>query len=247
MNWLRQFAHWHRRPWPDDYLVFDIETTGLRRDEDLPVDFGWCLVRDREVCNHGNFVLDWTRYPQLVEPAWLGERLEQVREKMAQRGDEWVYSPGYLREKGTDPLAVLGFAHRLFYSNRRSGASFVGHNAWAFDCPILETVFLEYLGGRKDVEPFVFQGDEVYDTGGIEKGSQLGLYPFPEETLRTYFLRVHKQWAPGVKWSLSHCVAKYRLADRLPADGGLHQAGTDVMMTHLLFEELKQWAGSART
>lgn len=238
-KWVELFAEWHGKPLPDDYLVFDLETTGFRKDFDLPVAIGWCIVRGRRPIQQAELVLDWTRFPELVCPDWLREQLDRIRYALQDQGARWIYTPEYLAEHGKNPIWVLSRVQQLFQLNRESGASFVGHNAGVYDSELIEGVFKEYLGHKS--EPFAFGDDEIYDTGCIEKAIQAWLIPYPDEkTLKQYFTRVFYNRQPGLKWNLGVCAERYGLLKKANIDPEkFHQGGTDALVTHLLFEELR--------
>jgi DNA polymerase III epsilon subunit-like protein len=239
-NTLRDIESWLGHSLPDDYLVFDLETTGFKRDFDLPVCFGWCLVRDREDVSNGELVLNWYKYPELVEPEWLDSQLYRVQWGMESAGSRWLYTPEYLREHGLDPLRVLFRAQKLFQENRAAGCGFLGHNAWNFDCQMLNNVFCEYLGHLGDT--FEFVGDEVFDSGGLVKAAATGIKPTPEDkTVADYFNRVHHTKVPGYRWALSVLAERYGLFE----ESGLsredaHTAKADAYLCYMLFELVRR-------
>lgn len=238
---MKKFLAWHQQPLPDDYLSWDIETTGVNPKWDLPIDIGWSLVRDRKMIDNRGFILDWTRYPDFVEPDWLEEQLERIGYNIRLKGGEWVYTPDYLRKHGSEPFWVLRRFQQLLYVNRDAGAKFVGHNAWNFDVRMIEAVFAELLGAEG--EPFVFDPDEIYDTGGMEKGRLGDMIPYPDEkTLKEFFSRIQYSRRKGLHWNLSLCAERYHLYERAgltPED--MHGAKADAYVAHLLFEEHRKW------
>lgn len=234
-RWSRLFHEWYGKPLPDSYLVFDIETTGLKRDWALPVDIGHTIVRDRCVVHRGNFLLNWVDYPG-VDRGWLEEQLVRVTAAMREQGKSYHYSIERLAAEGRDPYEVLTFYYQLFEKNRRTGASFVGHNAWFFDSVLFTNVVAETCDLVWEFKP-----NEIFDTGAIAKAILGDLPPYPDEkTLKQYFLRVKHAHRKGIKWSIEHCIEQFDLLNRFnlnPAD--LHGAGPDSYVAHLLFEEFR--------
>lgn len=233
-RWNRLFLEWYGTALPDDYLVFDLETTGLKRDWALPIDFGWAVVRAREIVNQGNMLLNWSEYPG-VERDWLFECLRKIQQSMAKRGKNFPYTVDLLERRGKPPEKVLGFAYELFRRNRQAKASFVGHNAWFFDSELITHVFGEACGLEWE-----FGGNELFDTGGMEKAMLANLIPYPDETtLKEYFLRVHHNYQPGIKWNIEACVLRHDLEERYGISlSELHgNAGLDAKVAHLLLEE----------
>lgn len=233
VTWNRKFLDWLGHPLPDDYLAFDCETQGLKRDWALPVEIGHCLVRGRKPVNQGNFVLNWIGYPG-VDEDWLDHTLKKTAFHMSERGKPYKYTLDYLRRHGRDPVEVIGFYYKLFKANRNAGAKFVGHNAWFFDCELLTNVFLEACGLR-----WTWGDNEVYDSGGMEKALLADLEPFYDEhTLRQYFLRIHHAPKKGLYWNIEACVERYKMEERFGLSmKDLHGTAEDSFVCHLLFEE----------
>ena len=228
---------------PDDYLAFDYETTGFEQAYDLPIDFGYTLVRGGKPITRKSFILDWTRVPKLVDPGWLYSRLERVKKSYANKGEPYHYSVDRLRREGKDPFKVIKFNFDLFTSNRKAGAGFVGHNAAYYDCAMAKSVFLEYLG-----EEWVWGGNEVFDTGAMEKALECArkldparcVYPEPGESMFDFFIRSTRGRRPGILWNVKECVKRYGLDKTAGIDlNDLHGAETDSYVCHLLMENFR--------
>lgn len=237
-RWTKQFRDWYGHSLPDDYMTFDIESTGFSRKWDLPIDVGYCLVRGREVAATGNYLLNWTVYPG-VEQDWLEGRIDKVISGMSKQGKAFPYSLQRLKEEGRDPYDVLRFYHELIIANREAGAAFVGHNAWSFDASMLTSCFSQVLG-----VDFEFGENELFDCGGMEKAIIAGdLEPFADEkTLKEYFSRICAAPRKGVFWNAEACIDRYNLLDKFESMGldNLHTAVVGSYVSHLLFEELRR-------
>lgn len=232
---LRQWSDYFRDVYhdvlPRDYMCFDCETTGLRR-EDIPVEIGHVIVRDCQIVQQGSFVLDWTSHPKMPRD-WLGERLRETAARMRERGLQYRFTPELLQSEGVDANRVLRFYRDLFLRNRGATAFFVGHNSWFCDAPLLEACFREFLQ-----EDFQFDENEMFDTGGMEKACLLGILPEKGETMKKYFMRVRHAYAPGTHWNIQACVERHGLQQRHSLDtSALHGAQYDSYVTHLIFEE----------
>ena len=218
-------------------------TTGFKRDYDLPIDFGYTLVRDRKVVTRKSFLLDWTSREDLMELGWLSSRLERIRKAYAAKGDPYHYSTQRLAKEGKDPVRVLQFIHQLFTSNRKAGAGFVGHNAAFYDCEMARSCFWEYLG-----EEWVWGGNEVFDTGAMEvvvecaRKLEPHRCPVPRsgESMFDFYVRASRGRRPGIFWNIKKCVERYRLDERFGIDlNALHGAEMDSYVCHLLIEQMR--------
>lgn len=238
--WGNQLYAMYGEQLPVNYLAFDCETTGTDLVEDVPLEIGHCIVRNCKVIQRGSFVIDWTK---LFSAAcdiqyegdllgWFHSKVDNICQIMRAQG-AWRLDMAYIREHGRHPHEVLEFYAKLFHKNRKAGAFFVGHNAWCFDVPLLETMFC-----RLNIPEFKFGSMEVLDTGGMEKAIQIDRPPFPDETMEGYFKVIEGIWAKGVRWSMAHCITKYDFVKRFGIDPDqTHQAEVDAYCCHLLYEE----------
>lgn len=237
-DWSSEFKEWYDIVLPVDYLVFDMETTGLFIDNpdhppDLPVDIGHCIVRDKEIINQGGFILNWVDYPG-IDLDWLESRFVFLRKRFAEQGKTYHYSIERLQEEGKDPDKVLWFYRQLFEKNRAAKAAFVGHNAISFDAPMFNQALNEILGLGWE-----FRDDELFDTGIMEKALRAEMFPcLDDETLRGFFVRVRNARRKGIMWKIEVCIERYDLANRFNLDlSTLHGAEADCVVCHHLFEE----------
>lgn len=227
-DWLRAWRECFGKL-PDSYLVIDTETTGLSPADDLIVQLGWCEVQNRRVVDNAGVVLNWLGSDAFVpEDEFLG-RLERTRKVMESKGNYYPWTPEVIRG-GDDPLVCL--ADLLFRIEADHVPCIVTHNGWSFDAPMLESHFRRFL-----YRDYYFNEHRMLDTGAIEKGSQLGLTPQPDDSLRDFTRRV-MQRRSTIKWSLAnHCVPRYDLARKHNLDlDSAHTAPFDCYVTHLLLE-----------
>lgn len=227
---------------PSSYLSFDIETMGLVRDWDLPVEIGHTLVVDRKPVETTALLLDWTRHPS-VDQEWLRDRLQQCKFNTEHTkhgmpsGKTYHFTFERLRDEGVSPQEALTYYHDLLLWARREYGAFIGQNAWFFDAELFPLTLEEFTGRE-----FSFADNELFDTGGLFKAASCRppLLPATQDTLRSYFLRVRSHCARGVRWNIGHCVDTLGIL----ADGWdpalLHTAGTDSFVVHRLFERLRE-------
>lgn len=234
-KWLKEWNEVYG--FPSNYVTFDLETTGLIKDQDLITEIGFSFVAKGRETQRQLLVLDWTQEPS-IDQFWLKLRLAATAAQMqcAERTYHITYDRLQSHVSSVAPTEGLQMAHDILLQSRNRGDFLVGHNVWRFDTPFLEKHFARFLGTKTQ-----FYDNEIVDTGDIEKGQQLGLYPWAGQTLFDFHNRVESIRGKGVKWSLSeHCVPRYKLDKLYRLDlTKAHVADYDAYMTHLLFEHYK--------
>lgn len=226
------FRNWWGRSLPENYLSFDFETTGLKKDWDLPIDIGYTIVRDRKAVETKNFILNWAEYPG-VQPGWLEERIGRVVYVMRKKGSNFDYSLKRVREEGLPPEKVLRHILRLFWRERKISGAFVGHNAWSFDAVMLKFILKTAID-----DVWNFERNELFDTGGIEKAMLGEVFPHDgNKSLKDYFIRIRERRITA-KWNIEACAEKYGIMQREDISmEDFHGAGSDSFVSHLIFEE----------
>lgn len=218
-----------------DYLAIDVETTGLDVRSDLITQVGWARVQGAEVVSHGEITLDWTRPHLEVDRAWLAGRLEEIRLKFARKGLAGHVSPESMATGGVDPLEALETYRAIISDALADGAWIAGHNAWAFDRPLIANQLRAW-----DVGPVRFPHDRFIDTFLIEKSRLLRLVPpapGSDAPCRWYdrLARDGRQ----VRCGLDSCAKTYDLG----ADPALaHTAGHDCLQVVKLVTKMRQLA-----
>jgi DNA polymerase III epsilon subunit-like protein len=238
---------------PDNYLVFDLETTGLNPKRSLIVQFGYCLVQDRKPIDQGGMILNWTLLPKLVpDPEKFKQHLQQIKNNMefnngVPTGKKYHITYEKLLNEGLHPIHVLEFIYDLFQSVRHQQWFFVAHNGYHFDVPFVEGHFDCFLGDNREfggpqLPPFYFGDNELFDTGMVEKGSQAQSAPWGSDTVRSWSRRTQTDRLKNIRWSLDGaCVPRHGLDKKYALDmDTAHDAGFDCYVCHLLFEEYKK-------
>ena len=216
---------------PENYLVVDLETTGVNVSEDLPLQFGYCLVAGGKVVECKAMDINWLDKCG-ISSSWVTQRMDKARRSMLEKGKSYRMSVERLQARGKDPIPALMLLYELIRRIHDAEGFILAHNGVNFDTPMISTVLRDFL----NVE-FDFGENLVVDTGIIEKAIQLGEVPLPDESLATFSRRVGYIRAKGVMWSLdNHCLPKYDLVKRMPAGSEMHDAGHDAYAVHLLFE-----------
>jgi DNA polymerase III alpha subunit (gram-positive type) len=244
-HWSKEFRAQYGNEFPTDYTCFDTETSGFNRKKDLIIEWGHCIVRDRKVTDKINIAINWFG-SGLLGPntdEWVERRLLEVARNISVNAGRTTHlTARYLREKGVPVDEALPWIHEILCTLTDQGEMLVSHNGWNYDVAILQNHFRDFVG-----DDFVFPDNQMFDTGAIEKASQveddINFRPAPGETMREYFSRVAYRPAKGIKWNLDLCVEKYRLVERhgVPANA-THQAGHDAWLLHFLMEEFRELA-----
>lgn len=241
MDAARWFRNWALQydGFPDDYLTIDVESSGPCTSKDLVIQVGWCKVVNRKPVENTGIVLNWDRSP-FVDTRWLRRRMDDTAKYMAEhRGKVYPWSYDVLKE-GDPPVAALtSFLDRLSEA-RENNLLIVAHNGISFDLPVLVNHFRRFLKIH-----YQFHPDEVWDTGAMEKASQISEYLCQGEMAGDFAYRlVLRSNDYGVRWSLhDHCVPKYGLDERYELNmEKSHTAPFDAYLTHLLFEEYRTLA-----
>lgn len=227
---------------PDSYLAFDLETTGLIKDLDLITEIGLSKVSNGKETERQLIVIDWTRDP-FVNQFWLKLRLKATSVSMARLGRSYhcSYEKLYSHSNSVNPKDALSIVISAFEDSRNKGIFLVGHNVWGFDSLFIESHVKKVLNLS-----FKFRTNDIMDTGSMEKGMALKILPWPYQDLYYHHQRVADRSGKGISWSLSdHCVHKYDLVKRYSLDlAKAHTADYDAYMTHLLFKTYSEIADS---
>jgi len=239
----------HFAGFPDNYLVFDLETTGLNPGSDLAVQIGYCLVKGGKPVDQMGVILDWTSMPDKFPHEKLRSKLAATKQAMEFKdgqptGKKYHHTFERMRDEGIPPLTALSLVYDLFQEVRKQKHFFMAHNGYHFDVPFIEGHFNHFLSGKYGGitrEPFYFNDNDLFDTGMVEKGSQSQSVPWASDTVKSWSLRTQHERLRNVKWSLDMaCVPRYKLAEKYGLDmNAAHDAGFDCYVCHLLFEEYK--------
>lgn len=243
----------HFDGFPNNYLVFDLETTGLNPAQSLITQFGYCLVKDSKPVDKFGAIINWTLLKEFCpEPLRMKQKLEEVKRHVEFKngvptGKKYHITFERMMDEGIHPLKTLELFHDLFTEVRKQRRFFVAHNGYHFDVPFVETHFDRFLGddrkyGAEPKPPFYFQDNELFDTGMVEKGSQCQSAPWSTDTVKSWSLRTQTERLRHVRWALdTACVPRYQLDKRFNLDlDAAHDAGFDCYVCHLLFEEYKR-------
>ena len=232
---------------PDNYCAFDTETTGFDRNKDLIIEWGHCMVHDRKVVNRASFLINWYDPASGIPPSYIDARLEWIANQMRVNGRTWRITPELLKTRGMSPVKFIPWLLQYLRTVQESGIMFASHNGINYDTQMITAHFKHNLG-----EDFVFGPDEVFDTGAIEKASQMTdtekAMPAPGEAMNEYFRRICYCHAPGAIWNLDqHVVTKYDMIKKYGLDPTkMHTAGEDSFALYCLMEEFRRLTDETR-
>lgn len=216
-----------------NYLVIDTETTTADPEVARVLQLGYCNVQDGKATTRGSILIrvapDTFIHPAAA--ATHGITLEKC-------GAE-----------GVDPAVAYTEFCGLVNDVYRAGGWIVGHNAYAFDLPLLG-----YEAARYST-PFIVDrlSHRLIDTGLLAKAAQISyrgpLLPDATEDRTRYYRRV-RDIRSRVKWNITYCWDFYDVAtvahDVDPSSA--HDAGTDCLLTHFIlkrFHQISQEADAA--
>lgn len=129
------------------------------------------------------------------------------------------------RARGIPPRESLA---RLFEA-MRSVPVHMGHNIHRFDIK-----FMQAESRRLGLQPPIAR--DFIDTAALFKGWKLGMPKEPRESHQDYAHRVLSIRSAGLKYSVEACMRTLSIrAD----EAGLHSAGDDAYLTHLIFQALQ--------
>lgn len=242
-NWYTDVAR-YLSGFPGNYLVFDTETQGLAVESPrtLPTQVGFALIKNRKLDSFGSFYLNWCVGPAAVDPVWFQQSLRETAAAMEKKGKKYHGVWSTIEDEGVDPLLGLEQFRLLFSDCYAKGYSFVAHNGFAYDRPLLEHCW------RRNGLSFEIDVERMVDTGLLVKCEQLQWTPpLPGSCLRRDWYRKIAAARSRVRWNLDvFCNEKYGLQSRHglnPEEA--HSAGYDSVVCHSLLEAMRERAESA--
>jgi len=246
-EWLK-YAQSRMGELPSNYLVFDIETTGLDINVDLPAQIGWAVIENNKLVDSGSKFMNWADNCSPEDYRWLVDRVARTKQQFEFKNGYAtgsVYSVSVERMKeGENPEKVLSQFHNLYSDCRKNGFSFIAHNGLRHDQPIIDRVLHNMSGGELR---FRFKPNDYFDTLSLEKSVQIFPEVMSNENWLDFARRAYHLGGHKVKGSLDrHCSVKYDL----PSKHGLsmdkaHEADFDCVLTHHLLQEYKEIARGA--
>ncbi len=225
--WKKTFG-----PLPDDYLVFDLETSGLDSDRDVILQIGWCRVLNRKVKENKAIVLNWQSYLEPAELEILRGRLAYTSDSMHRRGLGYNWSIDRINREGVDPKT--GFVEFAKYLSR--SPILIGHHCWKHDLP-----FVDKCSRRLTRMGVGIPDTRMLDTFALVKSAQSGAFPLPTDTYKSFSKRAVSAGGNKYRGALDKfCVPALHLDAKYGVNTStMHDAAVDSLVTHYVVEELR--------
>lgn len=196
---------------PNSYVVWDLETTGLDPIKNRIVEIAMLGIKDG---------LEVENYKALINYGpWIAEEATKVHGITAEMCEKFGKPPKQVLE---EIIAVFGKYN-----------AHVTHNGIKFDIPFLiESLKRELLHNNEIIN---YLENRAIDTAAIVKGKKIGMQKDNNETFRQYAERVMSVRAFGVKYNLG------LICDELKIDREnvvQHRADGDIYLTNELYKKI---------
>lgn len=237
-------------PLPVNYLVFDVESTGLDFNNDLVVQLGYAIVINKELIDCAHYIPDWTHNRDNHFCEWLENRMAITKKNMESRNPD----SGVVYRHSTDRMKKCGIPVREAFTNfmdiikicKAHNFSLIAHNGLKFDQPMLNNNIKQVLGDHEGFE-FDKLGVNYYDTMALERGLYSRIDPYPDDNWMSFTGRLVTEGGKKIYSSLDrHCAKKYDLINKHNMTGSAHEADFDCKLTHYLFEEYRTMCEKAK-
>jgi len=236
-------------PLPVNYLVFDVESTGLDLKNDVVVQLGYAVVVDKKLVDCAHYIPDWTHGKDKHYCDWLENRMLTTKSNMDSRnpGQPSAYKHSIERMKthGIPVQEAFNNFMDIIRICKSHKFSLIAHNGLKFDQPMLNNNIKQVLG---DDEAFEFEkiGVGYFDTMGLERGLYSRITPYSDDSWMSFMGRLVNEGGRIYSSLDRHCSNKYNLVNKYNMSGSAHEADYDCKLTHYLFEEYRSMCENAK-
>lgn len=202
--------------WPQSYVVWDLETTGLSAEKCHILEIGLIEVENGQVVNQYEWVLD--------------HGIDIPQESIDIHG----ITPEVVAERGRNPQDCFNeFIDRL----QPGTIPHITHNGYRFDIPWVVEHAKKLLGIEHSAALDLHHHLErtMIDTAVLMKGALLEMQRGFNEPMVDYAKRVMDIRAFGVKYNVTVCCEKLGIDMN---DVETHRAGGDTLLTHRIYQHL---------
>jgi DNA polymerase III epsilon subunit-like protein len=233
-NWLQRFVDTYGLP--DNYLVFDLETSGFRPHGDVIIQWSVGIVKDRKLIANVSQSLNWVDDPRICSD-WLDSALSEIRKKLNLGAHDLThpFSLQHLKTYGLPPDESLAELRSLLHDSEH--LVLVGHNHIDFDIPMLEGNLERFV---PECLPCCAAAMDCLDTGALAVGMQLNS-PIVQLPRMEDFSRLVLRRKRDAHWKLqSVCVELFGLRDTKDLVAAAHTASADTQLVYKIVEAVRE-------
>lgn len=224
-------------PFADDYVAFDLESTGLAiLGGDRILQFGFCVVKNRTAGLSADYLINWPGVLKGYQLSEFHHRLEATRARMTAKGKAFPWTTDLLRERGLHPDAAAEKISKLLGPDTAVAA----HYGANLDFPMVGKFLADH--GRA----FAPDTSQMVDTCLLTRACILGVAPMAGEDPISYYRRIDALPHRGPRCSLEACVDHFDLAGGGASKVAQHLAAYDSWLVHLILEKLRSLTGPVK-
>jgi DNA polymerase III epsilon subunit-like protein len=202
--------------YPNTYIVWDLETTGLKPEDAHIIEIGLIQVQDGEVVDRKNWVLNH------------GIEIPEEITKITGITKEIIDA------EGKDPQECFSGLMDVL----RPGVPHLTHNGIRFDIPFLAhhlaKAFNKTVGEHKELLDWL--NKSAIDTAVFVKANKLNMEWKWGESFKEFADRVMSVFAKGVKYNVGICCEELEVDTEGMTQ---HRALGDTELTHRIYQKLK--------
>ena len=196
-----------------NYIVWDIETTGLQKETAEIIEIGVMHIKDGKVEQEKSWLLNHD-----IEIKKITNDITGITKEM-------------IDKDGEDPKKVLKEFMEILTSERHN----LTHNGFKFDIPWLLYHLEKHLGYNQEqlnvTNAHLLTG--MIDTAVIVKGRKMEEIMRASEEIRHYAYRIMSRPVKGIKYNLALCCDEMGIKVE-----NQHRALADVKMTNEIYKKL---------
>ena len=203
--------------YPDSYITWDLETTGLDFVNNRIIEIGAITVKNNEIVDERSWLLNYN----IEIPDFITNITKITKE--------------IIDSEGQDPVLCIN----EFLNMLNTSSSYLAHNGTRFDIPFLIEQATRTLNSSKEYRERISKKlyASSFDTAVLIKAQKLNMQRQWNETFKEFADRVMEIRAFGVKYNVAICCEELGI-DK--SDVQQHRALGDVKLTHRIYQELKK-------
>jgi len=201
---------------PDDYLVIDLETSGITNDDKI-IQLGWARVQNREVVTQFAVYLN---YDVPIHPkAYAVHGIESST----------------LQELGADPESTISLLHGFMRAAVRENTWIAGWNYPGLDARMMRNAFKEF-----GLDEFDFDASPCVDPGLMYKASVMNRVRKPWESTWEFFNDIAHSPRKGLYWNMDKVSGELGLdTEKVASMRSSHDAMDDCLITAATIEAMR--------